>query len=75
MTLTSSIEYEKEIPTSKRKAFREARLRKLSPAKAIKVFCESCMGWSLSEARACESAICPLWAYGPAGIAARKAQK
>jgi hypothetical protein len=35
-------------------------------ADAVWIFCVQCMGWSIEEAKRCESRTCPLHPYGPA---------
>jgi hypothetical protein len=38
-------------------------------ADAVWIFCVQCMGWSIEEAKQCESKTCPLHPYGPAAPA------
>jgi len=42
---------------------RETREVRLTPRRAIRLFCFECMGWQRGEVELCPDELCPLWTY------------
>ena len=42
---------------------RETREVRLTPRRAIRLFCFECVGWQRGEVEHCPDELCPLWTY------------